>query len=83
VFDSVIASTLTSNGVGTPTYTSAGDFIFTTGNNLGTLILNGDLDITGTMTIASTTGTPSNTASPTGWLQLTVGSNVRYIPLYS
>ena len=83
VFNSVIASTLTSNGVGTPTYTSASDFIFTTGNSIGALVLNGDLEMTGAMTIASTTGTPSNTATPTGWLKITVGSNIRYIPLYS
>jgi hypothetical protein len=83
VFDTVTATTLTSNGVGTPTYTSAGDFIFTTGNNIGALVLNGDLEMTGAMTIASTTGTPSNTSTPTGWLKITVGSNVRYLPLYS
>jgi hypothetical protein len=83
VFNSVIASTLTSNGIGTPTYTSASDFIFTTGNNIGALVLNGDLEMTGAMTIASTTGTPSNTSTPTGWLKVTVGSNIRYIPLYS
>jgi hypothetical protein len=83
VFNTVTATTLTSNGVGTPTYTSAGDFIFTTGNSLGALVLNGDLEISGAMTIASTTGTPSNTSSPTGWLKVTVGSNVRYLPLYS
>lgn len=83
VFDTVTATTLTSNGVGTPTYTSAGDFIFTTGNNIGALVLNGDLEMTGAMTIASTTGTPSNTSTPTGWLKITVGSNIRYLPLYS
>ena len=83
VFSSVTASTLVSNGVGTPTYTSASDFIFTTGNSVGALVLNGDLEMTGAMTIASTTGTPSNTSTPTGWLKVTVGSNVRYLPLYS
>jgi hypothetical protein len=53
VFNSVIASTLTSNGVGTPTYTSASDFIFNTGNSIGALVLNGDLAVTGVATLGN------------------------------
>lgn len=53
VFNSVTATTLTSNGVGTPTYTSAGDFIFNTGNSIGALVLNGDLEVTGAATLGN------------------------------
>ena len=53
VFSSVTATTLTSNGVGTPTYTSAGDFIFNTGNSIGALVLNGDLEVTGAATLGN------------------------------
>jgi plastocyanin len=53
VFNSVTATTLTSNGVGTPTYTSAGDFIFNTGNSVGALVLNGDLEVTGAATLGN------------------------------
>ena len=53
VFDTVTATTLTSNGIGTPTYTSAGDFIFTTGNSVGALVLNGDLEVTGAATLGN------------------------------
>jgi hypothetical protein len=84
IFNTVTASTLQSTGVGTPTYTSGSDFIFNTGGlGAGSLILNGDIEVSGEMTIAATTGTPSNTSTPTGWLKVTVGSNVRYLPLYS
>lgn len=83
IFNTVTASTLQSTGVGTPTYSSSSDFIFNTGGLVGALVLNGDLEMTGQITIAATTGTPSNTSTPTGWLKVTVGSNVRYLPLYS
>ena len=53
VFSSVTASTLTSNGVGTPTYTSASDFIFNTGNSVGALVVNGDLEVTGAATLGN------------------------------
>ena len=53
VFSSVTATTLTSNGVGTPTYTSASDFIFNTGNSIGALVLNGDLEVTGSATLGN------------------------------
>jgi len=53
VFNNVTATTLTSNGVGTPTYTSAGDFIFNTGNSVGALVLNGDLEVTGAATLGN------------------------------
>ena len=53
VFDTVTATTLTSNGIGTPTYTRAGDFIFTTGNSVGALVLNGDLEVTGAATLGN------------------------------
>jgi plastocyanin len=53
VFNNVTAATLTSNGVGTPTYTSAGDFIFNTGNSVGSLVLNGDLEVTGSATLGN------------------------------
>jgi plastocyanin len=53
VFNSVTAGTLVSNGVGTPTYTSAGDFIFNTGNSVGALVLNGDLEVTGSATLGN------------------------------
>lgn len=84
IFNTVTASTLQSTGVGTPTYTSGSDFIFNTGGlGTGSLILNGGIEVSGEMSIAATTGTPSNTSTPTGWLKVTVGSNVRYLPLYS
>ncbi len=83
IFNTVTASTIQSIGVGTPTYSSASDFIFNTGSSSGAIVLNGDLEMTGALTVGSTTGTPSNTASPSSWLRVTVGGNVRYIPLYT
>lgn len=83
IFNTVTASSLQSTGVGTPTYSSSSDFIFNTGGLVGALVLNGDLEMTGEITVSATTGTPSNTSTPTGWLKVTVGSNVRYLPLYS
>jgi len=62
VFSSVTATTLTSNGVGTPTYTSASDFIFTTGNSVGALVLNGNLEVTGTARLGNL-GTANGIAS--------------------
>jgi plastocyanin len=62
VFDTVTATTLTSNGVGTPTYTSAGDFVFNTGNSVGALVLNGDLEVTGAATLGNL-GTANGIAS--------------------
>lgn len=83
IFNTVTASTLQSTGVGTPTYSSASDFIFNTGASSGALVLNGDLEMSGALTIGSTSGTPSNTSTPSSWLRITVGGNVRYIPLYT
>lgn len=34
------------------------------------------------LTLASTTGTPTNTGTVASWLKVTVGSNVYYMPLY-
>ena len=83
IFNTVTATVLQSTGVGTPTYNSASDFIFNTGASSGALVLNGDLEMTGLLTVGSTTGTPSNTSTPSSWLKVTVGGNVRYIPLYA
>jgi hypothetical protein len=49
IFNTVTAGQLISSGTGVPTYTSGTDFIFNTGNNVGALILNGDLEVTGTV----------------------------------
>jgi hypothetical protein len=62
VFNTVTASQLISSGTGVPTYTSGTDFIFNTGNNVGALILNGDLEVTGTATFDNL-GTANGIAS--------------------
>ena len=78
----VTATVLTSSGTGTPTYTSASDFIFNTGSNIGAVVINGDLEMTGQISVGATTGTPTNASSPTSWLKVTVGTSIYYMPLY-
>ena len=53
IFDTVTATVLQSSGTGTPTYTSASDFIFNTGGGAGALILNGDIEVSGTATLGN------------------------------
>jgi len=53
IFNTVTASTLQSTGVGTPTYTSGSDFIFNTGGGAGALVLNGDLEVSGSATLGN------------------------------
>ena len=53
IFSSVTAATLQSIGTGTPTYTSGSDFIFNTGGGAGALILNGDIEVSGSATLGN------------------------------
>lgn len=53
IFNSVTAATLQSIGTGTPTYTSGSDFIFNTGGGAGALILNGDIEVSGSATLGN------------------------------
>ena len=53
IFNTVTASTLQSTGIGTPTYTSGSDFIFNTGGGAGALVLNGDIEVSGSATLGN------------------------------
>jgi hypothetical protein len=55
IFNTVTAGQLISSGTGVPTYTSSTDFVFNTGDDVGALILNGDLEVTGTASIVGLT----------------------------
>jgi hypothetical protein len=41
-----------------------------------------NLSVAGEITVDATTGSPTSTSSPAGWLKVTVGSSVYYMPLY-
>ncbi len=53
VFNTVSATVLQSIGAGTPTYTSGSDFIFNTGGGAGALIINGDIEVSGSATLGN------------------------------
>lgn len=53
IFDTVTASVLQSSGTGTPTYTSGSDFIFNTGGGAGALVVNGDIEVSGSATLGN------------------------------
>lgn len=78
----ITADSFTSTGVGTATITSGSDIILDAALGAGEVQIVGDLSVSGAVTVAATTGTPSNTASPTGWLKVTVGASFYYLPLY-
>lgn len=44
---------------------------------------NDNVDINGTLSIKATGGTPSNTTTPAGWLEIAVGGSNYYLALYS
>jgi hypothetical protein len=46
VFNTVTAGQLISSGTGIPTYTSGTDFIFNTGGNVGSIVVNGSVEAT-------------------------------------
>lgn len=53
IFNTVTASVLQSIGTGTPTYTSGSDFIFNTGGGAGALVVNGDIEVSGSATLGN------------------------------
>jgi hypothetical protein len=96
IFVSNAITATTSNITGNE---SIGGSLAVTGNIRGVIVtattanITGNMTVGGTVTIAATSGTPSNfSASTTGttylkppstWLQVTVGASVYYLPLYS
>jgi hypothetical protein len=73
IFNTVTAGQLISSGTGVPTYTSGTDFIFNTGNNVGALILNGDLEVTGS--VAGVTATHVGLGNVTNESKATMFTN--------
>ncbi len=78
----ITADEVITTGVGAPTITSGSDITLDAASGAGAVIVDGDLEVSGELTIAATTGTPTNTASTAGWLKVTVGASVYYLPLY-
>ena len=90
-FNTVRASQLISTGTGTPTYTSGSDFIFNTGNNSGTLVINGSIDITKVLTLVPQSTPPFAIAGSFavangltgGWDPASKGLNLPYPVFYN
>ena len=79
-FNTVTASTLTSVGTGTPTYTSSGDFIFDANSGTGVLQVTGSVSATKVLTLTPQNSAPIATAGSfavangTGWDPASKGS---------
>ena len=79
-FDTVTASQLISNGVGTPTYTSGNDFIFNANSGTGVLQVTGSISATKVLSLSPQSSAPVAVAGSfavangTGWDPASKGS---------
>ncbi len=89
VFNTVEASEITSVGVGTPTYTSGSDFIFTTGNSSGSMIVNGSIEATKLLRLVPLSAAPTAlvgsfaVADRVNWDPASKGSGSAYPVFYN
>jgi hypothetical protein len=86
----VTATTLTSSGTGTPTFTSASDFLFATGSSTGSLVVQGAVEATKFLRLSPLSAAPTGltagvfaVADRTNWDPAGKGSGAAYPVFYN
>ena len=86
----VTATTLTSSGTGTPTFTSASDFLFATGSSTGSMVVQGAVEATKFLRLSPLSAAPTGltagvfaVADRTNWDPAGKGSGAAYPVFYN
>jgi hypothetical protein len=86
----VTATTLTSSGTGTPTFTSASDFIFSTGSSTGSMVVQGAVEASKFLRLAPLAAAPTGilagvfaVADRTNWDPASKGTGGAYPVFYN